>query len=220
MVADLELMDLLEDSGLDEDEKRAFIRHVEEEQSAFVPALNTIYLATLSVNHAAEEAAHYVKQRASRAAEPGEPRDRFYFVALNEALAFFGSKVINPKRKAEHQGRLRRAVARARKQKAWNVEDRAARFALEHLTWERSGGRGSALEHAADLADPAVFSAAAHLLGYILGDRMYYALTDGVISKRRIRELFLARHDEPGEALDTYLELSAALRSVKIPRRI
>jgi hypothetical protein len=221
MVADLDLMDLLEDSALSAAEKRRLIRQVEAEESAYIPALNTIYLATLSVNHAAEEAAHYVKQAASGAREPSHPRDLFYFLALNEACAFFGSKVVNPKRKADHAGRLRSTVAAARSRGEWGVDEKAARFVLEHLAWERGGKAGSgALKHAADLAAPDVFSATAHLLGYSLGDRLYYGLTDGAIAKPLIRELFLDPLDGPGQALETYLSLSEKLREVRIPRRI
>jgi hypothetical protein len=221
MVADLDLMDVLEDSDFDEVEKRDFIRQVEAEQSAYLPELNTIYLATLSVNHAAEEAAHFVKQQLSRGRQPSEPADLFYYIALNEACAFFGSKLINPKRKADHQGRLRSTVARARKRGEWAAEERAARFALGHMYWER---RRHATEegpgHGEDLIDKEVFNAAAHLLGYALGDRMFYALTVGLISKSQIRDLFLDPLDEPGRASEVYLDLSDRLEKVRIPRRI
>jgi hypothetical protein len=221
MVADLELMDALEDSELTENEKRRFIRQVEAEESAYVPALNTIYLATLSVNHAAEEAAHYVKQVASGAREPGDHRDFFYYLVLNEACAFFGSKVVNPKRKADHEGKLRSMTAAARAKGEWGADEQAARLALEHLAWERGGKAGAgALKHAADLAEPDVFNAAVHLLGYIVGDKLYYGLTDGVIAKPLIRELFLDPLDAPGQAFSTYLSLVERLREVRIPRRI
>jgi hypothetical protein len=111
------------------------------------------------------------------------------------------------------------AAARARGQ--WGADDKAARFALEHLAWERGGkAEAGALKHAADLAEPDVFNAAAHLLGYIVGDQLYYGLTDGIIGKPLIRELFLDPLDAPGQAFSTYLSLAERLRDVRIPRRI
>jgi hypothetical protein len=73
---------------------------------------------------------------------------------------------------------------------------------------------------ARQLAKPAVFNAASHILGYILGDRLYYGLTLGTVSKKAIRKLFLSPLNGPGEALDAYLDLATQVRDVKIPRRI
>lgn len=221
MPADLDLMEVLNDAGVSDAEKRQVIRQAEAQESVCVPSIGLIYLATLSVNHAAEEAGHYLKHVVSGGREPQSPRDAFYFMVLNEACAFFGSKVINPKRKADHTGRLRTMVARARKKASPDPGDLAAAFALEHLSWERGErSRQGALKGAEALADPAVFNAAAHLLGYVLGDRLYYGLTDGVVPKALIRDLFLAPLDGDGEAMSTYLEISSEVRDVKIPRRI
>jgi hypothetical protein len=217
---DLELLDVLDEAGLKERERRAILRRVEAEESVCIPALELVYLATLSVNHAAEEAAHYLKQVVSGAAAPGDPRDQFYFVALNVACAFFASKVVNPKRKAEHAGRLRATVAQARQKGAFSDDEAAAEVALEHLEWERGGKRGRRFAAGAKLKRPAVFNGAAHLLGYILGDLLYYGLTEGALPKAAIRDLFAARLDGAGEALATYLDLSEKLRGVRLPRRI
>jgi len=92
--------------------------------------------------------------------------------------------------------------------------------ALEHLAWERGARRGRRFKSGAKLKRPAVFDGAAHLLGYVLGDLLYYGLTDGVIAKAAIRDLFAARLDGEGEALAAYLDLSEKLRGVRLPRRI
>ena len=219
MPGDLDLVDTLEESGMDPARQRQILRQVEAQESVCVPSLELIYLATLSVNHAAEEAAHYLKHTVSRGAEPDEPRDLFYFLVLNEACAFFGSKIVNPKRKADHPGRLRTMVAKARRKDRFDPEDQAAVFALEHVTWERSDKRRP-MASSTHLADPAVFNAAAHMLGYILGDRLYYGLTDGLLPKRVIRDLFTAPLDKEHEALEKYLEVIELLKEVKIPRRL
>jgi hypothetical protein len=217
---DLELLDVLEGSGLSERERREILGRVEAEESVCVPALGLVYIATLSVNHAAEEAAHYLKHVVSGAAAPEDPRDLFYFVALNEACAFFASKVVNPKRKTDHAGRLRATAAQARKKRVLSDDEAAAVVALEHLSWERGAKRGRRFSAGAKLKRPAVFNGAAHLLGYILGDLLYYGLMDGTVAKAAIRDLFAARLDGDCEAQATYLELSEKLRGVRLPRRI
>ena len=215
---DLDLMDILEMGGLGEEEKHRILAQIEDEESAFIPKLNLIYLATLSVNHAAEEATHYIKHFASGGTAPENYRDSFYYFVLNEAAGFFGSKVINPKRKTDHQGKLRKTVAQARKRKKQTSEEKAAAFTLDHLGWE-VGRRKSRVSPKA-LLDPKVFGAASHMLGYILGERLYYGLTTGKITKKTIRNLFLAPLDGPGDAVELYLQLSGKVGAVKIPRRI
>jgi Haem-binding uptake, Tiki superfamily, ChaN len=219
MPGDLDLIATFKEGALSPEEEEELLAAVEAEQSLCIPTLQAIYLATLSVNHAAEEASHYLKQSVASAEAPESLKDRFYFHLLNEACGFFGSKVINPKRKTDHQGKLRQIVAGARKHKSkHSVEEKAAAFSLKHLAVER-GSKISSISAKA-LSNPSVFYAAAHILGYILGDRLYYGVTSGVITKKNIRDLFCAPLDSPGEAFSTYLELSKRVRSVKIPRRI
>ena len=221
MPADLDLVTVLDDAGLSKKAKRQILLQAEAEESVCVPSLELIYLATLSVNHAAEEAAHYLKHVVCGGEDPDNPRDLFYFIVINEACGFFGSKVINPKRKADHPGRLRTMVARSRKKTAMEAEDLAAKFVLNHISWQRSKKKQSAkIGNISALSDPAVFNAAAHLLGYILGDKLYYGLTDGIIPKKLIRNLFKAPLDKEHEAFETYMELVEKVRDVKIPRRI
>ncbi len=220
MPGDLDLMDALKEGGLDDIEKEQVKQSVASEQSACIVPLNIIYLATLSLNHAAEEAAHYLKQSVSNGKTPDDLKDRFYFYTLNEACGFFGSKVINPKRKTDHQGKLRRIVAHGRKKRGGTTAvEKAAKFALAHMAFE--SGRGPLIASTVRaLANPAVFHAAAHILGYILGDRLYYGLTSGVVTKQRIRQLFTSKLDGPGEALAVYVQLAVDTQLVKIPRRI
>ena len=147
-------------------------------------------------------------------------KDSFYYYVLHEACGFFGSKVINPKRKTDHQGKLRQIAAGARKRRGRKSPyERAAEIALDHLAIEH-GRRVTDRSFVRKLANPAVFNAAAHILGYILGDRLYYGLTSGAVTKKTIKRLFLAPLDSPGEALNVYLDLSQLVREVKIPRRI
>jgi hypothetical protein len=219
MPGDLDIMEVLDSGGLDASGKERILAQIELEESACVPGLNLIYMATLSVNHAAEEASHYVKHVVSRGVEPAELRDAFYFHVLNEACGFFGSKVVNPKRKCDHEGRLRGIVAHARRRGGrHSAAEKAADFSLQHLSWQ-GGGRPRAGSPKA-LADPATLAAAAHMLGYILGDRLYYGLTNGFVPKSLVRWLFLAPLDKEREALDVYLYLSEKLRGVRIPTRI
>jgi hypothetical protein len=217
---DLDLLKVLEQGDLTDFEQEQILASVESEESACIPSLHMVYLATLSLNHAAEEASHYLKQDISGGTPPDDLKDRFYFYALNEACGFFGAKIMNPKRKAEHLGKLRRIVAGARKRKGKRTpEEKGAEFALAHIAFER--GKGTLPKKVANLLrDPKAFNAAAHILGYILGDKLYYGLTSGMLTKKPIRKLFLSPLDAPQEALDMYLSLQEKVSRVVLPRRI
>ena len=51
--------------------------------------------------------------------------------------------------------------------------------------------------------DADLFNAVTHSLGYILGERLYYALATGHILKREVRELFVDPLDDEGAPLLT-----------------
>ncbi len=217
---DLEFGKALDDERLTSIEKQQILINIKSGDSACISKLNLVYLARLSLNHAAEESAHYLKQMITKDEIPQNLKDRFYFYTVNEACAFLGSKIINPKRKTEHEGKLRKTIAETKRGlKKMSNEQRAAAFALAHIRLERQKKPISS-QVSSFLKDPTVFHQASHILGYILGDRLYYALTSGIITKKMLKSLFEKKIDSPGIALNTYFDLSEKLRNVELPRRI
>ncbi|MBW2590750.1 MAG: hypothetical protein JRD71_08565, partial [Deltaproteobacteria bacterium] len=57
-------------------------------------------------------------------------------------------------------------------------------------------------------------------LGYILGNKLYYALKNGKFSLRRVQGYFLDPFDEPTEAFNCYLEISNRVKKVKDVSRL
>ena len=87
---------------------------------------------------------------------------------------------------------------------------------LEHRAAERGRSRPNGAAHAAgDL-----FNAVTHSLGYMLGERIYYALATGRLLKREVRDLYLDPLSDTGAAFLTYLDLSRRLADVRIPLRV
>ena len=220
MPGDLDLVQILEHDTISAFEREQILASVAAEESACIPSLNMIYLATLSLNHAAEEASHYLKQEISKGRLPDDLKDRFYFYLLNEAAGFFGAKIINPKRKTDHLGKLRRIVAKARKRQGKKTRtEKAAQFSIAHISLEQ-GKENIPRRISIFLKDPVVFNVAAHILGYILGDKLYYGLISGILRKSTIKKLFTNSLDGPNEALEMYFHLVDKVRSVITPRRI
>lgn len=100
--ADLDLLEnLVEKGAYAAQEVDALKSYMHLAETAFFVRANVLYLGNLSVSHAAEGAMKFLlgMLRPMRTAAV-EPRDDFYARITLEALAFFGSKVINPRRKA------------------------------------------------------------------------------------------------------------------------
>ena len=89
---------------------------------------------------------------------------------------------------------------------------------LRHIAKE--GGRK--VRHMSEVydCDAEDFNAVTHILGYRLGDRLYYGLTSGQIRKAEARALFMDSFAEEGSALTTYLYLVGRTARVKVPERM
>lgn len=115
-------------------------RQIQQDESYFIPESNIIYLSSLSINHAAEEAAHFINSVcAGKVPKRENAFDAFYRRVIAEALGFLGSKIINHKRQhyslknfsdflAENRGkRLPRELAGMRQ---------VAKFIIQHKRFE------------------------------------------------------------------------------------
>ena len=209
---DLSFLDKLE---VTQRERREIEKQILSRESYYIPRARIAYLANLSVNHAAEEAAHFVRHVVSGADDsPRSLADSFYARALEEAYAFCGSKIVNPRRKCPHEPEFQRML---KAPEAGAFTKQVAKLVLHHRALERGGRRPA---QATRLAGPALFNAVTHSLGYMLGERLYYALATGQVRKTEVRELFLDPLAEAGEPLLTYMALSRRVAGVRIPRRI
>jgi hypothetical protein len=222
--ADLSFFERLSRSGaFSKREMKQIRQHILASESYYIPKARLAYLATLSLNHAAEEASHYLRHHFSGEGidEPKGLVDAFYSRVMNETLGFLGSKIVNPKRKCVHPAELA-LVARGEAQKSGSsgvraVDREAARFVLAHKRMEHG-------EHVSWLmqvygAPPELFNAVTHILGYILGDQIYYGLVRGRISRDLARRLYYEPFEEEGSALARYLDLIARVGNIRTPKR-
>ena len=212
---DLSFLGRLRGRGFSPREIQQITRQILSRESYYIPRAKIAYLANLSVNHAAEEATHFLRHVVSGAGE--EERglvDAFYARALEEAYAFCGSKIVNPRRKCPHAPEFER-LARGTDPFTRQV----ARFVLGHLRIERGEQSRGSLRSLYRSRGSDLFNAVTHSLGYMLGERLYYALATGRMLKSEVRELFLDPLDHEGDAFLTYLDLSRRLADVRIPAR-
>jgi hypothetical protein len=177
------LRQLLAREGVPEAEQETWLRQVEERGSVYLPRINAFCVREFQMMYAAEEAARFLHQ-ACRGLPlqanqyPERTADRFYVRALEQALGFFGSRVLYPARPAAPD------------------EIEFSRAACDEMMQAAARGDESKLE------------TSAQQLGYIMGSGLYDRYLEGSVSRTRLRHLFLARLDEPGRARELCRELA------------
>ncbi|MCC6333109.1 MAG: ChaN family lipoprotein [Myxococcales bacterium] len=167
-------------------------RHVLSRESAWVPRARAAWLASLSLNHAAEEAAHCVRFLAVGDAMQRErsKEEAFWARCLEEALGFFGSRLVNPARRCtsleDWAAHFQRGTGEAHRAAAFVLAITAA------LPEEPKASR--ALWPRSPLS---LFNGVSHALGYLLGDALARAFSRGQVSRAEVRELFEDRFEHP-----------------------
>lgn len=204
---DLTFLPELEKSGLfTRRELTAVRRQVLSRESYYIPRAKTAYLASLSTSHGAEEAAHFVRHlcigEAMERARPG--REAFYARAYEEALGFFGSKLVNPRRQCAGERELVEQLTSED-----GAEQAAAALTLMHKRLE-GGEQVNFPEQLFESVGSDLFNRVTHQLGYLAGERLYAAAAKGRLDKEAIRALFLDPLEGPGAAERAYFAICGA----------
>jgi uncharacterized iron-regulated protein len=200
--SDAMLRRLLSRKGIAEEERESMLATVEEHGSAYLPQVNAFYLREFQMIHAAEDATRFLHQAcqglpqrlnghaAGGSAVNGNGRrersaiDTFYARVIEHAVAYFGSRVLDPSRAVPDDSSL---PSRAACEKAAHAAIRA----------EMSRGESAAKD-----------------LGYRIGSQIYDAYLTGKVAPSSLRRLFLAHLDEPGLARKVCAAVIAKLRTV------
>ena len=210
------LEDLASREGYSGAEVHEVERQILNDESYFLCRGNIIYLSSTSLDHAAEEAAHYVNHKLSGwEARPLRARTDFYARAVKEALGFLGSKIVNPARvphgEADFRQILRHASDGSLPRSLRRLAE-LARFVVQHLEHERARrGRRSRLRTIYDTPLD-LHLGITHSLGYILGERLHRGLATGRLDRSQARRLFHLPLDGRGDAETLYFDLVRRLR--------
>ena len=181
-----------------------------------------IYLANSSINMAAEEASHFLNAVVrGPLRKPISPFDHFYRIVVTECLGFFGSKFFNEKRKAQSENSIRRFLGKVKRGEHKKIDKESiqvAKYILQHLYLQRKTTDPKEFikkfhtQYKSRSAISRIFSTQ---LGYMLGNRLYYAVKREKFSVERIRELFSDPFDVPFKAFNCTLEISEHVKKVK-----
>ncbi len=217
-----DLRRLLKTNQFSTEEADQVLGQIQRSGSCFIPRINAIMIGQLNMVHAGEEAAHFVNLALKGEIYDDAPRempqhDLFYSGVLEEALGFFGSKLIDPSRnhffETEFYQYYRKERAEIETNTPYTYEDFNAiiHFILLHKKFEQNYARyqdvpAEILEGIR--AAPRRANILIHELGYFLGQQMYDAYKAGTIDQREITGLFRLSFRGSGSALRTYLDLT------------
>ena len=216
-----QLQRLLVRKGLEAAEVQGILDHVASRGACHVPALNAIFASSFQIEYGAEEAARFVHhacqgtlRRATRAeAARLAPEDRFYRRTLQEALAFFGSRVLYPARPPVRESDLYALYALPREAVegvtiySYREYMEMIDFLVLHKDYEVHARR---YRQVPDLIRMGLryggdkFDFVTEKLGQILGNQLYEAYLAGRVAKRFLRSIFMRRLHRTAAAHDAY----------------
>ncbi len=192
---------MLSRKGMAEPQMQTMLASVEERGSAYLAKVNAFYIREFRMMHAAEDATRFLHhacrglpQRLNGHGANGNGAghangsaaiDRFYTRVVENAVAYFGSRVLYPARPAPER------------------EDSSA---LSRAAVEKAA-------HAAVRADEEKVEASAQDWGYRLGNQIYNVYLAGKVKPTGLRRLFLAHIDKPGMARKVCTAVIAKVRS-------
>jgi len=205
-----------------EPDRKAIRARLAEQGSAYLPAMNSIYVTEFQMVHVAEEAAsflhHACRGSVSKPANGNgngqlEPEERFYTRVLEHALAYFGSRVLYPARPPVREADLYALYTQSQQEiescHAYSYAEymRLLDFLVLHKDYEGSMKRYLAIPA---LIEEGVrftgerFDFATRQLGHMLGTELYDAYVAGRVGKRFLRSLFFRKPDDANGARDFY----------------
>lgn len=196
---------------------------VESVGAHYFPTARLVLLAKPHANHAAEAAAEYLHHVLSGYGLAGrDAHDRFYLRCLRKAIGFFGSMLLNPKRKTDYFKDHDLFLARFRGRRLPPHRERKRRIARLVVQHQRrmdallaEGGERLRLRKVYR-QDPELGFGVSRALGTIMGDKLYRALAQDLVPQAEV--LALMRDPcPPGTAWRLYRTWRARLKAVRKP---
>lgn len=201
-------------------ELRTVKYHVLGNRNIYIPASHLIYLASASVNSICESVSilAHVSLSNSRAIQT-EPREHFFSSVLSACLAYFGSKVLNHKRKCDLEDDFKLLLEHPAGRGALPRERmlrKVAKLVLRHCAAQRQYLRDGKYRAPLAVSGPQqmpVFLELTRNLGSILGEKLYASYIEGRYPAKEVEALFSKNFDSPREAKKTYLDLVSKLEA-------
>ncbi len=231
--SDALLRRLLSRKGFTAKSRENLLRRVRERGSVYLAPINTVYVRDFHLQSCAEDATRFLHQACRglpnrRDVKPTfvargsgqnvvDHEDNFYISILEQALAFFGSRVLHPARPPFRDADLCALLDVTREDLEHETGLRfadavnAVQFLQQHrVTWAALCGAAPGNRKVeGDVPD---FSERTNQyiierLGHLAGTDIYDAYIEGRLNTQSLRKLFLTHIEQPGLARETYSQL-------------
>ena len=234
--SDMLLRRLLQRKIAAEPDRQRIRARLQEYGSAYLPAMNSIYVRDFRMPHVAEEAAQFLHQacrgllhRGNGTHSSQEPEQHvftrvFYTRVLEHALGYFGSRVLCPARPAVREVDLYALYSQSQQEIEENTIYSYAEymhmidFLVLHKDYEGHSRRyvvpPALMQEGVEFTGEK-FEYTTRRLGYMLGSELYDAYLAGRVSKRFLRSLFYRNLNVPGSARETYFAVASKIRRPK-----
>jgi hypothetical protein len=187
-------------------------------ETAFFERARVLYIGNVTVANAAEAAGRYILAALRPAStEPVEARDEFYARCMVEALAFFCSKIINPRRAARDEGEWQQVMQHyGRRRKLGRIQKLdadTARNVQRHAAYERKvlqTGAFTGAPSALYTLPTDTHVALTRALGRALGEKLFAALGADLDTREQIADAMQDPIREPDRSRNRYFELLRA----------
>lgn len=192
---------------------------VEQDVSFYLPEAQCGYLARLSVNHGATLATHYVGLAVGNSGRFLLPeKETFLQIILQESLIYFGSKLVNPKRKASTLQDLQLALLAQNQQ---GVVHSAMKIALSQKLSEMMSLRGVRAPESFVLetsgSEHLVYFLAARFLGGMLGEKLHWGYRHQEISNAQVLAWFKSAFQSSALNAGDYFKIVEVVERVVLP---
>lgn len=184
---------------------------IKQGRSIYIPSLQMGFLSQMSVNHAAGLAMNILYQQFSNSRQLVLlSSSDFYKLIWLETINYFGSKMINPKRKSDTLLDLKLAMsARAPHDSGKSAMQLALHQKLSELML-MSGSKSKQSRYVPQKKSD--YIEAARLLGGMLGEKLYYAYRSRMLSTANLKAL-LGKNIEMYKSRSIYMELVELIES-------
>lgn len=195
-------------------QERALVYHLEHDQSFLVPQSGWLYLSRPTINHASGLAGQFVHAQLSKRQRTlwNLPQD-FLPLVWVEAMGFFFSKWINPRRKPETLESLRLHLGVTHPKDHGRA---ALLLALDHrlseVLWVQTGRLRRARFRP---RESTAYLDAARIVGSMVGERLFQKVRSKTISLNKLMSYLKVSVDKPGFA-DFYWKLIREIEHEKV----
>lgn len=177
-------------------QEKAFMHYLEHDQSFLIPQKGWMYLSRATINHASTMAGQFVHAQLSNRSRtlwnmPGD----FLPLIWVEAVGFFFSKWINPKRKAESLDSIRMQLqSRGKKDRGAGALLLALDYRLSEVLLSKTGRLRRAQYRPPSTTD---YYDAARIVGSMVGERLFQKVRSKTISLKRLMSYLKMNVDKP-----------------------